>query len=103
VSPLKPVVIQTRRGLVAVVMVACCALPFAGWVLGSRQNDQCKAIHRIVEAGVRILDSPRNLRIAYAQGKITRAQYTASLTQIHRFDPVREQNLRDWRSADCQP
>lgn len=63
----------------------------------------CESIHRVVESGVRILNTPANLSRAYAAGKITAAEYRASLAQIHRFDPLRRQNVADWRKADCQP
>lgn len=38
-SPLKPVTIQTRRGLVAVCLLALVALPLAAWIAGSRVNN----------------------------------------------------------------
>jgi hypothetical protein len=103
VSPFRPVVVRTRRISVVLVTLAALALPIAAYQIGTRVNNNCESIHRVVQAGVRILNTPANLRRAYAAGKITTAEYRASLAQIHRFDPLRRQNVADWRKADCQP
>lgn len=102
-SPFRPVVVRTRRITVALVVFAIVAFPTAAYRVGTRVNNNCESIHRVVQAGVRILNTPANLSRAYAAGKITTAEYRASLAQIHRFDPLRRQNVADWRKADCQP
>lgn len=101
-SPNKPVLIRTKRWAIVLAVVGAMALPVAAWFMGSRVDDNCESIHKIVEAGVKILDSPTNLKRAYDKHLITRAEYESSLTQIHRFDPLREDNVRVWRSADCE-
>lgn len=102
-SPLKPVTIHTRRIALVVMVLATPALPIAAYVMGTRVNNNCESIHRIVEAGNKILDSPTNMTRAYKRGLITKPEYEQALAQIHRFDPLREDNVRVWRSADCAP
>jgi endonuclease YncB( thermonuclease family) len=71
VSPFRPVVVRTRRISVVLVTLAALALPVAAYRIGTRVNNNCESIHRVVQAGVRILNTPANLRRAYDAGKIT--------------------------------
>lgn len=109
-SPNKEVTIRTRRGLVAVVIVATALLPAGSFLLATRLNqttgdteDNCMRIHRIVVAGERILDTKTSLKTALDRGLITREAYDAALAQSEPFRALRAENLRIWRSADCRP
>lgn len=46
-SPLKTVTIQTRRGLVAVCLLAVFLLPLAAWIGGTRVNDTAELAQEI--------------------------------------------------------
>ena len=101
-SPRQIVTIRARRWLIGAVLVAMFAMPIAAYKVGTNVNDNCDSIHKLVTAGSNILDSPKNLKDAYEDRAITYEQYREALAQVHRFDPLRERNLRIWRSADCE-
>lgn len=100
---------MTRK--ILIIVLACLgfgvALNSAGAVLlWHSQHEQvksnCGSINRVISAGERILNTPKNLKRAYDKGNITRAQYEKSLEQILLFDPLRKQNVQDWREARCR-
>lgn len=66
-------------------------------------DDNCERIHRVVVAGVRILDGEAQLRYARESGTITRAEFVEQLERLRRFRPLTERQLGIWRSADCTP
>jgi hypothetical protein len=101
-SPLKPVVVKTRRITIILVAAAALALPFGAYLLGHRVTNNCESVNRIVDAGVKILDSPANMKRAYEAGRLSEADYMTGLAQIKRFDPLRQQNIKDWRKARCK-
>ena len=99
---------MTLRIAVTVLCVMCgvnIAL-FAFYVvpkLTAATQRNCERIHRLNVAGDRILDTPTNLREALDRRQITSEEYAAALHQVLMFDPLRRQNVRLWRSADCKP
>lgn len=94
-----------RIAVAAAILLSSLALLLAV-VLFVVQNGQttenCRKIHRLNVAGDRILDTPRNLRVALDKHQLTPEEYSAALHQVLQFDPLRRQNVRLWRSADCR-
>jgi hypothetical protein len=103
-SPLKPVVVKTRRITIVLVAAAALALPFGAYLLGHRVDsntnllaDNCRRIHAVVSTLDQIIINGRASALRYEQdGTITRVQLKRALADN---DVARSKLYR----ADCPP
>lgn len=94
-SPLKPIVITTCRGVLAVALVAALALPAAAWIAGARVDENCRSVHTLYVALDRImLDNDARIDRAVREGILTPKQGRDS----HDFNRAARATLR---GADC--
>jgi hypothetical protein len=101
-SPLKLVVVKTRRGVVLAALVAAVALPAATYVAGARVSDNCESINRVVDAGSKILDPEVQLGYARTHGLVSRREYGFQLERARRLRPLTQHYLAVWRSGACK-
>jgi hypothetical protein len=103
-SPLKPIIVKTRRATIILVAAAALALPVGAYQLGHRVEgntnllaDNCLRIHRVVDTLDQILINGRASASRYEQdGTITSAQLKRALAEN---DVARSKLYR----ADCPP
>lgn len=94
--------VYVATGLAIVAMVGVFIVGgFAQRRWSQATDDNCRAIHRIVVAGEKILDREAQLRFALDGGLITRAQYREQLERSRPLRPLTRRQLDVWRSADC--
>jgi hypothetical protein len=104
VSPLKPVVVRTRRVTVLLVTLAALALPIGAYQVGHRVDanssllaDNCRRIHAVVSTLDQIIINGRASAKRYERdGTITRVQLMRALAEN---DVARSKLYR----ADCPP
>jgi FAD synthase len=103
-SPLKSVVVRTRRATIILVAAAALALPVGAYQLGQRVEgntnlltDNCRRIHAVVSTLDQIIINGRASALRYERdGTITSAQLRRALRDN---DVARSKLYR----ADCPP
>jgi hypothetical protein len=103
-SPLKSVVVRTRRATIILVAAAALALPVGAYQLGHRVEgntnllaDNCRRIHAVVSTLDQIIINGRASALRYERdGTITRVQLRRALRDN---DVARSKLYR----ADCPP
>jgi hypothetical protein len=103
-SPLKPIVVRTRRVTIIIVAAAALALPVGAYQLGHRVDanasllaDNCRRIHAVVSTLDQIIINGRVSAKRYERdGTITRVQLRRALVDN---DVARSKLYR----ADCPP
>lgn len=101
-SPFRPVVVKTRRGVLLAAVVAAFAFPGAAYLAGSRVNDNCESINRVVDAGSKILDPEVQLGYARERGLVSPREYQVQLERARRLRPLTQHYLAVWRSGACK-